>query len=47
MTLLAMGRVQSLAGALVTSDRLETIMATMRPRGYSAAATVSNYRPQA
>jgi hypothetical protein len=34
------------AGMLVDPDRLESIMATMRPFGNGAAATVSNYRPQ-
>jgi hypothetical protein len=34
------------AGTLVDPDRLESIMATMRPDGNGAAATVSNNRPQ-
>jgi hypothetical protein len=34
------------AGALADPDRLRAIMATMRPLGNGAAATVSNYRPQ-
>jgi hypothetical protein len=33
-------------GALVDADRVESIMATMRPLENGAAATVSNYRPQ-